>query len=340
MSLIRKQSLYQLQQVMDLMDKELVEDISQKFAEPFNVDQLEQDNDMDYNDMNRSANALGDNQTSQILRPYFMGDLGENFGDLTKQDDTNMLNLHNPIEDAHISNYEDFDVMSWFGDSFRRRDPKTVQKFDMKDDDLAKPHKNARKNKYPKIEPIEESTDYTQYMSGTDFKYPFTYKDYDIRKNSNKEYTKNPDIHKRKEKKLPEFEGIQDFSTWIVRKSMKEQGLNDNKSIRKVLFNENVETKIFRKGDMIICVENMPCEQNKVPDYCKKNDTYKIISYFKNGIFRYTIENINKYSKEYGYEKGITQFEIDNYFKLFERDPEVVIEKHKIKTFFSFNYKT
>lgn len=123
MSLIRKTSLKQLQEI----DKLMKNDIGNKTIKgyPTNYD-TSKDNDTEWEEMYDLSNKL--------IGEYTAGNFSECFGDVTNDGIyANTLFVHDPLQMSYIQPFEDFGTMSSFGDSWRNRKPSTVQKFDEPD---------------------------------------------------------------------------------------------------------------------------------------------------------------------------------------------------------------
>jgi hypothetical protein len=132
---VRKITLNQLQNIDNIIDNENKFDIGEETTKdyPQTID-LNKNNDLEFEKSYDQSNIK--------MGTFGMGNFGEYFGDVTNNGKyANLLSVHNPLHNKNIPNYEDFDTMFWFGDTWKNRDPNKVQKFDEPDDEMIKNHK-------------------------------------------------------------------------------------------------------------------------------------------------------------------------------------------------------
>lgn len=149
MSLIRKQTLYQLMRIYkQIMDE--VGDIGEETTKDYeNHYDTKNDTDIDFDSRQKLSDEIqkiGKNFTDwKYLVRFGQRNLGECIGDLTNQKYANHYWTQNPFnQEVHkeLDTYEDFGLMSWFnGNYWGLRKPNEVQKFDYPDEELFKSDK-------------------------------------------------------------------------------------------------------------------------------------------------------------------------------------------------------
>ena len=125
MSLIRKNSLEQLKDIQNMIDK--IGDIGEETTK--NVkDYYDYHNDTDIDsdvllDMSNEIQktSLNKNPDMAYITRAGQGNLGECMGDLTDQEFANNYFQHNPLSDSHVDTIEEFDIQYWFnGSTFKK----------------------------------------------------------------------------------------------------------------------------------------------------------------------------------------------------------------------------
>ncbi|NPV12795.1 MAG: hypothetical protein HPY57_13495 [Ignavibacteria bacterium] len=166
MGLIRKQSLYQLLMIQNMMNQE-VGDIGEKTTKDYE-NHYDTKNDTDITDdvaydMSNKIQYSGKNPDWNYITRFGQGNFGECIGDLTDQKYANHYWTQNPLDqEVHkeLDTYEDFDQMFSFAPSWSKRDKDKVQKLDYPDKELFKPVKYLKPKKNESYSIINESRIY------------------------------------------------------------------------------------------------------------------------------------------------------------------------------------
>jgi hypothetical protein len=152
MGLIRKQSLYQLLMIQNMMKQEVGKDVGEETTKDI-VDVYDSHNDTDITseaiyDVSNEIQHSGKDPDWNYITRFGQGNLGECLGDLTDQKWANNYWTHNPLDiDKDPDTYEDLDHMFNFAPSWLKRNKNKVQKFDYPDQELFKPPKKIKKIK-------------------------------------------------------------------------------------------------------------------------------------------------------------------------------------------------
>jgi hypothetical protein len=157
MGLVRKSSLYQLEEVIKLMKKDNKDiDIGKETTKDIKIEH-HTGGDIEYD--------ASYDMSNEPFGEYTFGNFGESLGDLTNDDENaNLMSINNPLDKKNIDTLENFDVCQFWGDMWQNRDKQKVMKFDQPDSELFDKGKTKTKKKKKVNESIEYISESLKYV--------------------------------------------------------------------------------------------------------------------------------------------------------------------------------
>ena len=153
MGLIRKSSLYQIEEIQKLIRSTIGEDIGEITTKNIKIHH-DTGGDIDYDSSYNMSN---------IKQGVSFGNFGENWGNalLNNNKNSNLMSVNSPLDKENIDTLENFGLMAFWGDMWQDRDPQKVMKFDSPDSELFDKGKKKKTGKKKKKK-LNESSEYIQ----------------------------------------------------------------------------------------------------------------------------------------------------------------------------------